>query len=1815
VIVGGFWSGALVGLGQSLPSMGYSVLKGMERGLQGAVGGGLAGGAVGAAAGGVGAVPGAAAGMATGGLVGSRFGFLEGQFKVQTGLALNEFSQFRDEEGKPLDPNLVKWAAVLAGAGGAGLEATGAMATIGQIPGMDKVLGQLTIPGIKGMLAQPGLRGALTNFAARYASGVTIETITEGLQEGLLIIAGETAKAASDGSFKELTGEEAAQRLAEATYKGFQVATLLGGLSSGTRLGADLMHMNRSKKRADELKSKAVQLEDNAFLERAPDVAAKVIDAQSGGQTVYIPADKFMELYQSLGQDPYGPPLPNWRARVDDAFNTGGDIRVSLGEFIAHLGKNPKDNPLFDIVRTDPNDYVSKEMRIYSEGMNEVMASEVQKAELARAVPETEVPAEPSVVREQISEMLTQVGYTPEAVQHLSTMLGLFYETLADKEGKTPEQVFQEYAVDIRKGMDEGQVDTTSPYSINPGGASAYAVRNPKEQGVSPDGELDAVDFDEVDDSRDDLYQGPIEPGTYTGPEAPAIQVGGKFFTGSRHSEALAEAVAYFGPDSPEITAFEAMDDPLQSLGILRPERGFIKEALDLGKPGGFRAKISGDNGQGIKEELQKIKETRYEQLNRGSIRFRKGGPTVITLFETADMSTLLHEAGHFFLETMKSVAKTNEGVARDFQIIAKELGLEGDRITVDQHEKFARMTEAYFMQGKAPTPELASAFAKFKSWLTFIYRQIKTLGGRVNPEIAGVFDRMFATEARLAELQQDKAYAPLFQDAETFGLDPQEYLAYQQLVEDLRSQAVDKVRGRIVGQEARLQKGWMKEVERELTREFEAKLVKQPPYSHTVAFTSKGFSISKKDFQDRYGEEATKKFPKTAFTKEGLDPSVAAELLGYPTADDMVYDFVQAPKLKDAAKEMAKAEMVKRFGEDTLQPDILDLAVKRELAEDGRANLLAKEYRALSAKAGRTVSENGPRQMAKEIVLNSLYRKKVKDVNDKVTQAAARRAASMAESLTLKGNWTEAADWKRKQLIAQTLDNETQKLNRTIQKIRDKAAKYTRKAYPSIDPQTMEQIRSLVTRFDFVKLSGPKLVEKQTLRDYMEQAQEEGFVIDIDPRFLKDAERLNYKELTVEELLGFGDTLDNLEHIGRNRQKVLTEGRRVEFGAVKDEILQTLEQLPQRARKMKTYTQEEEGLRTYATNFLASALKPEQIVEWLDAGQIAGPMARYVFNNIVAAQDMQNDLNVEYNGKLTKIFEGLDTNRLSEVRHISSLQSNMTMEEIYAVGLNLGNDSNRIKLMQGEVWDESILEEVTSHLQKEDWDRIQQVWDTIESLWPKISAMEKRLKGVEPPKVEARELTTRYGTYKGGYYPVIYDFKAQRGLNLLQDPTPKDRVFMDGLVSNNFIAPGTNHRYTVKRTGAKKPIKLSLAVLPSHIHTVIHDLAYREAVRSAYKILWDPEIKAAISGIEGESTYMQLQHWLRAVATEHAVESDGMIRAVSHIRTGATIYAMGYRLTTIWAQPLGFFNSLVRVGGKHLGPAIYQMTMRPVQTNDWVNAKSGELRHRFNTQDRDIKDTMKKLANSSSRLDFIRHYAFHGIAAMDKYVATATWLGAYRQQMMKNPGNEAEAILFADRTVRLTQGTGNVKDMAKVMNNGEIMKLFTMFYSAFSALYNMQVDLTRKTKRDIADDNWHTVLSERLPQWMYLVALPAVVGALIGGQGPDEDESKAAWMLRKILLYPMAAVPFVRDIVGAAESGFGYKPTGAFKAFEETSKALERLFEGNLEGAIKPAVVSTSIALKLPAGQAVSSVEGLYKGLVNGDLEYKDLVYGRRDK
>jgi len=142
----------------------------------------------------------------------------------------------------------------------------------------------------------------------------------------------------------------------------------------------------------------------------------------------------------------------------------------------------------------------------------------------------------------------------------------------------------------------------------------------------------------------------------------------------------------------------------------------------------------------------KRVRITRYEQPGaRGAISFRDG-KTLISLFEQADPSTIVHESAHMFLNIFLEMSKKypNE-LGSDLAIMQKQFEFEGHSPSVASHELFAGSFETYLKTGKAPSEGLRSVFRLFKKWLTEVYARLKAKLPFINPEVRKLFDRLLA--------------------------------------------------------------------------------------------------------------------------------------------------------------------------------------------------------------------------------------------------------------------------------------------------------------------------------------------------------------------------------------------------------------------------------------------------------------------------------------------------------------------------------------------------------------------------------------------------------------------------------------------------------------------------------------------------------------------------------------------------------------------------------------------------------------------------------------------------------------------------------------------------------------------------------------------------------------------------------------------------------------------------------------------------------------------------------------------------------------
>ena len=205
-------------------------------------------------------------------------------------------------------------------------------------------------------------------------------------------------------------------------------------------------------------------------------------------------------------------------------------------------------------------------------------------------------------------------------------------------------------------------------------------------------------------------------------------------------------------------------------------------------------------------------------QQNKGTPRGAFDPTTnTIALLEKADLSTFIHELGHFFFESNINIANSlrardnaagggtltdaEKQLLKDVDALLAQANLDLDTwniMTLEQrrghHEHVARQFEAYLMEGKAPVPELQGLFARARAWLFQLYKKLTTLNVQLTDDVRQVFDRMIAGEAAINQARQMRLGVEMLLDADLAGMTADEFKQFQQQFQDATNLALDEM-------------------------------------------------------------------------------------------------------------------------------------------------------------------------------------------------------------------------------------------------------------------------------------------------------------------------------------------------------------------------------------------------------------------------------------------------------------------------------------------------------------------------------------------------------------------------------------------------------------------------------------------------------------------------------------------------------------------------------------------------------------------------------------------------------------------------------------------------------------------------------------------------------------------------------------------------------------------------------------------------------------------------------------------------------------
>lgn len=1259
--------------------------------------------------------------------------------------------------------------------------------------------------------------------------------------------------------------------------------------------------------------------------------------------------------------------------------------------------------------------------------------------------------------------------------------------------------------------------------------------------------------------------------------------------------------------------------------GFNQERRGaFARDMFEVfdqaGKPLGF---VQATDRQAAQEAAT----TRYP----GAASVSERSTAVLALLSQADLSTLIHEAGHYFLEVQAELAMRSDipGAFReDMQTVLEWFGVPDlatwKGMSLDEkrpyHEQFARGWEAFAFEGAAPSQELQGVFQRFRGWLLRVYKTLAALRVELSPEVRAVFGRMVATEEQIAEAEAIRGYRPLFESAEAAGMSADEWTEYQSTGAQATAEAVENLERRslrdmqwLAGARSRALKRlqrqtseWRKAVREEVTAEVNALPIYAAWRDLARGQTAEGQPVRLSLLEVKaMHPELVDKIPANMATNDGMLLDMVAEAYGMDSGDHLVKLLSSLDHPDQVIDEQIDQRMLERYG-DLTDAKTIERAADELIHNEARARFLEREVNALGKAVGnRPIVTRAARQYAEE----AIARKKVREIRPAQFSAAEARAARAAAQAFKKGDTTTAAVRKREQLLQNQLAKVSHRAVGEIGRAIDYLSRFdTGATRAAVGPEYAEQIDQLLERFDLRKSTTLKAISRRrSLADWVESQREQGLEPNIDEALLTDAAQVSYKEMTLEELRGLVDTVKNIEHLGRLKQKLLTVQDQRQFDEIVTEVAQSI--TDNGGQPLPVELEGRQGLVPWLQGVWAAHRKISSLVRQMDGGKDAGPLWRVLVRGMNDAGNREQVMTEQATMKLAELYApmlempgGLSGGRV----RIAEIGASLSRGGRLAVALNWGNSANRQRLLDGEGWTPGQVGAILRTLNPQELAFVNGVWEFLDSYWTEIEAKQMRVDGIKPEKVHAEPfvLVTADGTpvqMRGGYYPIKYDAdRSSRAESQEAAEVAKD------MMRGAFTRATTRRGHTKARAEVvKRPVRKDLDVITQHITQVTHDLAWHEWLIDASRLLSSKPVDAAIRTHYGPDIVRTLKDDIAGIATGDLAAQNALTRGLNLLRANVTRSTMGLSFTTALLQPFGLTQSMARIGVKPVLRGVARWAgdaARFESSMAWISDKSDFMRLRSKTFNRELSEIRGKVAGQSKLAQVRDGVLFALMQKMQLVADVPTWIGQYEKALAEGR-DDATAVALADQAVIDAQGGGQTKDLAQVQRDHPFL---TQFYSYFSTTLNLVAESTDRTnfRNPVAVAGW-------LGDMALLIVIPAIAPMLVlmTLRGDDDDD-----LLQKMAQaqagYLLGMVVLAREFSGAV-SGYPYSGPPVGRVVTDGYKVIDQASQGEIdEPAVMALVRVLGTAFGIPVTQAVRSYRG-WEAWSEGDAPATSILFG----
>ena len=1106
------------------------------------------------------------------------------------------------------------------------------------------------------------------------------------------------------------------------------------------------------------------------------------------------------------------------------------------------------------------------------------------------------------------------------------------------------------------------------------------------------------------------------------------------------------------------------------------------------------------------REEMQGYYQA--EGKTKGAITWDEEGKAIISLFEGADMSTVIHEAvGHYFIENLMregALPNATEQMKKDRQTMLDYAGVTKDWDSLSQeektaaHERWAEAAETYMLEGKAPSKELQPVFNRFKKWLLAVYNAVfsdkrSKNAVPINDEVRQVFDRMLASEEQISEMERIDGYFSALPDVVLDALSEPR----KQMLRNFAAKAHDKA-VQLLTKESLVnfnqeRKDRIQKYREDVEPQVKEAIAKQPLY------------MASEQILDIASDLKTAKGVANRYLEGNFDESkmatfdMIAEANGFTSGDELAKTIISEPSFNGA---------VNRHIDEMVQDAFPDIYKERGLAEEAARDAMYNDESGLLINTEAQLIEDkvqgllkgqrdaetlrklavARRQTAKiQAQMDLQNRVKLKEaLNTQKYITAERNAAAKAAVALENDDYSAAVRYKNVQAFNHACVVESVRLRNQYAKWQNyfrKQAKAKRETWGN--ERNFIQAAAIMERFGYKRKDYSDFEKTETLSDYLNDMDDlydnvavADWIMDEDVSITNPRERM-----TASQLEDVVNALKNIKAIAKQEMSINALQKGATYAEFKAEAQETL-------NKLKTIWKPQVGVAQQPTvmeKLKASLRSTDNLFEMMDDWQY-GFFSKHFGAAIREAADNETRKILEYEEKTAQAYREWLPDKAAEKaadyqEKYDELGTSIDKHVLLKMLMNLGNESsarvlcstrpvgfeNSALWVDGDIVQTKInlLDFLGRNLTEADIKYAQAKIDIAEMYWSEMEALETRWTGFSPKKVEASpvELTLSDGktvVMRGGYFPLMRDGDTgskHAGQEIISDTDPRQ--------GRNIRTMSTRRGHLKERVKAKYPVNLKRGAEFNVAMDAIHDLCFREVMGDFRKIMNDQEMYTLIKEKLGLADFSAFKEYLERAANPQGTNSGSvgeswMGSVANWLRARTVNAAIMLNLKTAvqnLGNPLLYGNVVDGFGYSDVVAAVsnYSMNMQLAEgyksAKEFVYSKSPWMKERSVLPDISLRD-MKEMESLNPIEKKAVEFGTRLLVATDNLSAIPVWMQAYGKKIRAGAG-EAEAVDFANTVIRRTLGSSRVTEVAPLLRGGPMLKLFTTFQGFFNTQYN----------------------------------------------------------------------------------------------------------------------------------------------------------------